>query len=272
MRSKASVTPAGDHRARSMIRAPASAREPRHQARGPVDPGRAPAPVRGLTSATDLARLMAGERARLFSTDPPYRQLHGNDRPIMTEVLGQGLVPRLPRDRHQGSWDLLGWGLRGPPADRRSRRCGVYVWRPRATAHDKPPPSGHGLLLHQILVWVKPLRHLRPPLLPLATRALRLGWRRGTCPSTGTARGHSLGTDWDGKRITTFHPTSSPRASLRSPEQHTKRGDIVLEPFSDQSQIIAAEAVRRCFAMESRRRSWMGRSGASRKRRARRRP
>lgn len=35
-------------------------------------------------------------------------------------------------------------------------------------------------------------------------------------------------------------------------EQHTKRGDIILEPFSGSgSQIIAAEKlVRRCFAME----------------------
>ena len=61
--------------------------------------------------------------------------------------------------------------------------------------------------------------------------------------------------DWEGKGKCTdgIHPTQKPLRIFEIPmEQHTKRGDVVLEPFSGSgSQIMAAERIgRRCFAME----------------------
>jgi DNA modification methylase len=60
--------------------------------------------------------------------------------------------------------------------------------------------------------------------------------------------------DWEGKaRIAGEHPTIKPTRVFEIPiEQHTKKGDVILEPFSGSgTQLIAAEKLgRRCRAIE----------------------
>ena len=61
--------------------------------------------------------------------------------------------------------------------------------------------------------------------------------------------------DWEGKQrvVGNEHPTQKPLRLFEIPmEQHTRRGEVVLEPFSGSgSQLIAAERLRRrCRAME----------------------
>jgi hypothetical protein len=111
----------------------------------------------------------------------------------------------------------------------------------------------HDILLHQVLVWVKPVAtfgHGRWKHEPCA-----FGWQRGNKPTHGFGQVETVWeVDWEGKaRITTFHPTSKPTRLFEIPmEQHTKPGAIVLEPFNGSgSQIIAAEKLgRRCYACE----------------------
>jgi DNA modification methylase len=209
------------------------------------------------TSAPDLARLMAGERARLFSTDPPYCVNYtGNDRPIHD---GKASGKDWSHVYREIDIKDLGTFLDGvfvacfPIVD---PDAAVYVWH----AHVQQPTIAatferHGLLLHQVIVWVKPSATFGHCFYRWRHEPCAFGWRRGNMPKHGHGALDTVWElDWDGKaRITTFHPTSKPPRIFEIPmEQHTKRGDIILEPFSGSgSQIIAAEKlVRRCFAME----------------------
>jgi len=209
------------------------------------------------TSAADIARLMAGERAALLSTDPPYCvQYTGNDRPVhdgkssgkdwthvyrevdiadLGEFLDKALSAALPHVADD---------------------AGIYVWH----AHVQQPTIAaaferHGLLLHQVVVWVKPCATFGHCYYRWKHEPCAFGWKRGNKPTHGIGQLETVWeADWDGKqRITTFHPTSKPTRLFEIPiEQHTRAGAIVLEPFNGSgSQIIAAEKLRRrCFAMD----------------------
>ena len=209
------------------------------------------------TRAEDLARLMAGERAALLSCDPPYCVAYtGNDRPI-----------------HDGKASGKDWthvyrevdiADLGEFMDKTFTAClpcvqddaGIYIWH----AHVQQPVIAatferHGLLLHQVLVWVKPCATFGHCYYRWKHEPCAFGWKRGNKPTHGIGQLETVWeADWDGKqRITTFHPTSKPTRLFEIPiEQHTKPGDIVLEPFNGSgSQIIAAEKLRRhCYAID----------------------
>jgi DNA modification methylase len=200
---------------------------------------------------------MAGERARLFSSDPPYAVNYtGNDRPIHD---GKPSGKDWSQLYHETDIKDLGAFLDGiltaclphvvPDA-------AVYMWH----AHVQQPTIAatferHGILLHQVLVWVKPCATFGHSYYRWRHEPCAFGWRKGHKPKHGVGQLDTVWEiDWEGKaRITTFHPTSKPPRVFEIPmEQHTQRGDIVVEPFSGSgSQIIAAEKLaRRCFAME----------------------
>ena len=209
------------------------------------------------TSAADLARLMAGERAALLSTDPPYCVRYtGNDRPVhdgkssgkdWTHVYREVDIADL------GEFLDKAFAAALPHVE---DAAGIYVWH----AHVQQPTIAaaferHGLLLHQVLVWVKPCATFGHCYYRWKHEPCAFGWKRGNKPTHGIGQLETVWeADWDGKqRITTFHPTSKPTRLFEIPiEQHTRAGAIVLEPFNGSgSQIIAAEKLRRrCFAMD----------------------
>lgn len=209
------------------------------------------------TSAADIARVLAGAKASLLSTDPPYCVRYtGNDRPI-----------------HDGKASGKDWthvyrevdiADLGEFMDKAFSAClphvqddaGIYVWH----AHVQQPTIAaafqrHGLLLHQVLVWVKPCATFGHCYYRWKHEPCAFGWKQGHKPTHGIGQLETVWeADWDGKqRITTFHPTSKPTRLFEIPiEQHTKPGDVLLEPFNGSgSQIIAAEKLRRrCFAID----------------------
>jgi DNA modification methylase len=134
--------------------------------------------------------------------------------------------------------------------------AGIYVWH----AHVQQPTIAaaferHGLLLHQVLVWVKPCATFGHCYYRWKHEPCAFGWKKGNKPRHGVGQLETVWTaDWDGKkRITSFHPTSKPTRLFEIPiEQHTRAGAIVLEPFCGSgSQIIAAEKLRRrCRAID----------------------
>jgi DNA modification methylase len=79
-----------------------------------------------------------------------------------------------------------------------------------------------------------------------------MGWMTGSEPPFFGERNQD--TIWEiGRENDKIHPTQKPVRIFEIPmENHTKPGEICLEPFSGSgSQIIAAEKLsRRCFAME----------------------
>lgn len=206
------------------------------------------------TSASDMVRLMAGDKAALLSTDPPYCVNYtGNDRPIYegkpsgkdwTHVyreidikdLGQFLDGALPHVNDE---------------------AGIYIWH----AHVQQPVIAatferHELLLHQILVWVKPTATFGHSYYRWRHEPCAFGWKRGHKPAHGFGLIESVWeVDWEGKSrvVGNEHPTQKPLRLFEIPmEQHTMPGDVILEPFSGSgSQLIAAEKLgRKCRAME----------------------
>ncbi|MCC7171377.1 MAG: DNA modification methylase [Planctomycetes bacterium] len=209
------------------------------------------------TSAADIARLMAGEKAALLSTDSPYAvDYDGMNRP-----------------GHDGKPSGKDWSALYHETDIKdlgvfldafytaclphvAEDAAMYLW----FAHVQHPAIAatwekHDLLFHQVIVWHKPCATFGHSYYRWKHEPCAFGWRRGHKPEHGTAQLETVWmADWDGKaRITTFHPTSKPTRLFEIPmEQHTARGALVLEPFNGSgSQLIAAEKLgRRCRAIE----------------------
>ncbi|HJU23492.1 MAG TPA: DNA methyltransferase, partial [Casimicrobiaceae bacterium] len=132
----------------------------------------------------------------------------------------------------------------------------IYMWH----AHMQQPTISesfkkHNLLLHQILVWVKPVATFGHSYYRWRHEPCAFGWRKGHKPAHGFGQEDSVWeVDWEGKaRIRGDHPMVKPLELYRRPiRTHTKAGDLVLEPFAGSgSQLIAAAMEgRRCYAME----------------------
>jgi len=209
------------------------------------------------TSVEDFAVLMHGERAALLSTDPPYCVNYtGNDRPIHDGKPSGKDWTAVYREIDIADLGVFLDGMFAAVLPHTVERLPVYMWH----AHVQQPTIAaaferHGLLLHQVLVWVKPCAVFGHSYYRWKHEPCAFGWRQGSKPEHGVGQLDTVWEcDWDGKaRVTTFHPTSKPTRLFEIPiEQHTSPGDIVVEPFNGSgSQIIAAEKLaRRCYAME----------------------
>jgi DNA modification methylase len=114
----------------------------------------------------------------------------------------------------------------------------------------------HGILLHQVIVWVKPTGVFGHSFFRWRHEPCAFGWRKGSKPEHGVAQLDTVWEcDWEGKGriVGNEHPTQKPLRLFEIPmELHTAREDLVLEPFSGSgSQLVAAEKLgRRCRAIE----------------------
>ena len=209
------------------------------------------------TSPGDLDRLLAGETAALLSTDPPYCvDYTGMDRPIHDGKPSGKDWSAVYREVDIKDLGAFLDGVFAACLPRLAPDAAVYVWH----AHVQQPVIAaafekHELLLHQILVWVKPSATFGHSYYRWKHEPCAFGWKRGNKPKHGFGQLDSVWEiDWEGKaRTTTFHPTSKPTRLFEIPiEVHTKAGAIVLEPFGGSgSQIIAAEKLgRRARVME----------------------
>jgi DNA modification methylase len=209
------------------------------------------------TSAEDLARVMADEKAALLSTDPPYCvDYTGDNRPIhdgkrsgkdWSHVYREIDIKDLGTFLDSVFRAVLPHAIDTAP---------IYVWHAHVQQHVLAQVFDRfDILFHQVIVWVKPTGVFGHSYYQWRHEPCAFGWRRGHKPVHGQAQLNTVWEeDWDGKqRITSFHPTSKPTRLFEIPmEQHTKAGAVVLEPFCGSgSQIIAAEKLgRKCRAME----------------------
>ncbi len=134
----------------------------------------------------------------------------------------------------------------------------IYIWH----AHLKYPVISQvfeefGILRHQPIIWVKPSSTFTYAYYRWAHEPCLFGWKQGNKPPHFLENGLSTvwEVDWEGKSrvVDNEHPTQKPLRLFEIPmEQHTRPGEIVLEPFTGSgSQIVAAERLkRRCWALE----------------------
>jgi DNA modification methylase len=239
---------------------------------GPEDPPQTPTSRRGdlwilgdhrilcgdSTNADDVRRLLGGETAALLSTDPPYCVNYtGKDRPIHDGKPSGKDWSHVYREVDIKDLGEFLDGVFKATLPHIAEGTAIYVWH----AHVQQPTiaavfARHGLLLHQVLIWVKPCAVFGHSYYRWRHEPCAFGWRQGSKPEHGVGQLDTVWeVDWEGKQrvVGNEHPTQKPLRLFEIPmEQHTRRGDLVLEPFSGSgSQLIAAERLgRRCRAME----------------------
>lgn len=247
---------------------------------GPVDPPEDPVSRLGdlwilgdhrilcgdSTKAEDLARLMAGEKASLLATDPPYLvDYDGTNHPAdHHRKAGRTAAPgKEVGNKHWDAYvdptasvDFFSTFLR-EALKHCIERVPIYQWHAtRRQALVEQAWKQNGLLVHQTVVWTKARGVLTRSHFLWQHEPCFYGWIEGNMPEKARRPDTTATTVWavdQQGEPKGLHPTIKPvEIFLRPIGWHTLVGEICLEPFSGSgTQIIAAETLsRRCFAME----------------------
>ncbi|MDI6606640.1 MAG: DNA modification methylase [Candidatus Omnitrophota bacterium] len=226
-------------------------------------------------NSTDVCKLMDGHKAQLLATDPPYLvDYTGDNRPKAGKDWSNVYHEIDITDAYAFYKDYLSIALGNIEPN-----AAIYMWHAskRIDVINRVFEE-LGLLIHQLIIWVKPCAILTYSIYPWRYEPCIFGWVKGNKPKvkktankvgsvwtigllrTGDPESPDYYSDiwevdWEGKKRSPGkdHPTIKPTEVFAIPMRvHTKPGDICYEPFSGSgSQIIAAERLnRRCFAME----------------------
>jgi len=213
------------------------------------------------TSPDDVRRLMNGERAILFSTDPPYLVGYdGNNHPHKWNEANKN---KDWSDTYSVTWDdadanpeLFDKFVAVAVAEAIDPHAAWYCWHAsRRQAMLESVWEKHGAFVHQQIIWNKDRPILTRSWYMWQHEPCFMGWIKGNKPPR--IADDSPRSVWNLDTIApgtqTDHPTSKPVELFAIPmRQHTQPGEVCYEPFSGSgSQLIAAQQEgRRCFAME----------------------
>jgi len=216
------------------------------------------------TNPDDVKRLMNGERAVLFATDPPYLvDYDGTNHPGAKDKPVAASKNKDWSDTYGVTWDDSDQGpdlyrnfIKAAIAEAIETHAAWYCWHAsRRQAMVEAVWVEIGAFVHQQIIWSKDR--------PILTRSHYLwqhepclfGWIKGNKPARVSE--DYLGTVWQIPSLKgenrPDHPTPKPLDCFATPmRQHVERGGLCYEPFSGSgSQIIAGESTgRRVFAME----------------------
>lgn len=227
-------------------------------------PGRAHRLLCGdSTRVADVERLMNGERAALFATDPPYLvDYDGTNHPHKW-----GEAPRLSQNKDWSEeykdWDRANQGeglyddfIRVALQVALIENAAWYCWHAsKRQVMLEQIWEKHGAFVHQQIIWAKDR--------PVLTRSWYM-WQHEPC-FFGWVRGKKPRRIADDYPATVWHlPTIAPGTSADRPtskpvelfaiplRQHTLPGELCYEPFSGSgSQQVAAEQEGRvCYGLE----------------------
>jgi DNA modification methylase len=220
----------------------------------------------------DVIRLMGGERAVLFATDPPYavgytglshpQSWHnkGANKDWSDHYVEAGSAD--VKNAEEAGVELYRGFIRSALEHALARNAAWYCWH-ASKRHSMVERiwTEFGAFVHQQLIWVK-----SRPVLTYSTYLWQhepclFGWIKGEKPKVfrsqvGETSGEFPTTVWavpSSEVETDAHPTSKPARLFALPmEMHTVPGDLCYEPFSGSgSQLVAAERTRRrCYAIE----------------------
>ncbi len=222
------------------------------------------------TSPDDVARLMNGERAALFATDPPYLvDYDGTNHPTK-----KGATARAKKIANkdwseeyieQKHWDDSSQGPQFYEAFMQvAIDCAIrenaawYCWHAsRRQAMLEACWTKFDVLHHQQIMWAKSRPVLTRSIMLWAHEPCLFGWRSGHKPRVNREGFENWPTTvWaipSSEIETREHPTSKPVRVFTLPmELHTVPGEICYEPFSGSgSQHIAGEKTgRRVYGLE----------------------
>ena len=207
------------------------------------------------TNAEDVRRLMNGERAVLFATDPPYLvDYDGSNHPTRNKDWSASYGTTWD-DSSQGS-ELYDGFIAAAVAEAITEDAAWYCWHAsRRQAMLEACWEKAGAFVHQQIIWVKDRGVLTRSHYLWKHEPCFMGWIKGKRPPK--VSDETLPSTWEmpsfAKDERPDHPTPKPLDAFGIPmRQHVERGGLCYEPFSGSgSQIMAGEANgRRVYAME----------------------
>ncbi|MDN2579014.1 ParB N-terminal domain-containing protein [Aquibium sp. ELW1220] len=222
------------------------------------------------TSSDDVTRLMNGERAALFATDPPYLvDYDGTNHPTKKnasararKIANKNWSEEYIEQKH---WDDSSQGPQFYEAFMQvAIDCAIaedaawYCWHAsRRQAMLEACWTKFDVLHHQQIIWAKSRPVLTRSIMLWAHEPCLFGWRSGHKPHINREGFENWPTTvWSipsSEIETREHPTSKPIKVFTLPmELHTVPGEICYEPFSGSgSQHIAGEKTgRRVYGLE----------------------
>ncbi len=222
------------------------------------------------TSPDDVTRLMNGERAALFATDPPYLvDYDGTNHPTKKNATARArkIANKDWSEEYieQKPWDDSSQGPQFYEAFMQvAIDCAIredaawYCWHAsRRQAMLEACWTKFDVLHHQQIIWAKSRPVLTRSIMLWAHEPCLFGWRSGNKPRVNREGFENWPTTvWSipsSEIETREHPTSKPVRVFTLPmELHTVPGEICYEPFSGSgSQHIAGEKTgRRVYGLE----------------------
>ncbi len=207
------------------------------------------------TNRADVRRLMNGERAILFATDPPYLvDYDGTNHPTQNKDWSPSYGTTWD-DSSQGA-ELYDEFIAAAVAEAIAEDAAWYCWHAsRRQAMLEACWEKAGAFVHQQIVWVKERGVLTRSHYLWKHEPCFMGWIKGKRPPKVAEK--TLPSTWLLPSFTKDerpdHPTPKPLDAFGIPmRQHVARGGLCYEPFCGSgSQIMAGEANdRRVHAME----------------------
>ncbi len=207
------------------------------------------------TKHADVCRLMNGDRATLFATDPPYLvDYDGSNHPTRNKDWSQSYGVTWD-DSSQGA-ELYDGFIAAAVAEAIAEDAAWYCWHAsRRQAMLEACWERAGAFVHQQIIWVKDRGVLTRSHYLWKHEPCFMGWIKGKRPPK--VADETLPSTWELPSFTKDerpdHPTPKPLEAFGIPmRQHVARGGLCYEPFSGSgSQIMAGEANgRRVCAME----------------------
>lgn len=225
------------------------------------------------TSAADVKRLMNGERAILFATDPPYLvDYDGTNHPqnsARKAKVAKGNTSGTDGNKDWSAtygvtWDDSSQGpdlyrvfIKAAIAEAIEPNAAWYCWHAsRRQAMLEEVWTEMGAFQHQQIIWNKEKGVLTRSRYLWKHEPCLMGWIKGNMPPKAEGAAF-LSSVWDIHGLSgeerPDHPTPKPLDCFAIPmRQHVELGGLCYEPFSGSgSQIMAGESVgRRVYAME----------------------
>ncbi len=212
------------------------------------------------TNPQHVEKLMAGEKAVLMNTDPPYGIAYdstaskpdGHKRNCPWETIENDM---LVGDKIQPFLESCFSVIQSIAL---KDNAAWYLWHAHLTgAFFAAAAAAADILLHRQIIWVKPRFILGMGQYHWSHEPCFMGWKRGFKPPFYGARNQTTvwNIDYDGKKnpVDRVHPTQKPVEIFKIPiTNHALANEIICEPFAGSgSQFIAAEQLsRRCFGIE----------------------
>ena len=203
------------------------------------------------TKAEDVERLMAGAKALLLQTDPPYGIAYVANAKSKGQAVAHEDIENdeLDGEKLQAFLEATIKAVLPHLVD----NCAFYLWHPMLTQGTFfAAAAAADILIHRQIVWCKPSLVFGRGDYHWQHELCFYGWRKGFRPDFYGERNQT--TLWHvGRETSKDHPTAKPVALWEPPfRNHTRKGGVVYEPFSGSgSQLIAAEQLgRKCYGME----------------------